>query len=51
VIHTRRPEAWAGLSKPTLTARLPKKRGKTSELPPEETVRRTVAILSEAGRF
>jgi len=28
-----------------------RKRGKTSELPPEETVRRTVAILSERGRF
>jgi hypothetical protein len=52
VIHTRRPEAWAGLSQ-TDAALLDflRRGGKTSELPPEETVRRTVAILSERGRF
>jgi hypothetical protein len=52
VIHTRRPEAWAGLSQ-TDAALLDflRRGGRTSELPPEETVRRTVAILSERGRF
>src|ERR1035441_8819138 len=52
LIHTRRPEAWAGLSQ-TDAALLDflRRGGRTSELPPEETVRRTVAILSERGRF
>jgi hypothetical protein len=52
VIHTRRPEAWAGLSD-TDAALLDflRRGGKTSELSPEETVRRTLALLSENGRF
>src|ERR1017187_5539858 len=52
VIHTRRPEAWAGLSE-TDAALLDflRRGGKTSDLPPEETVRGTVALLSERGRF
>jgi hypothetical protein len=52
LIHTRRPEAWAGLTG-TEAALLDflRRGGKTSELSPEETVRRTVVLLSERGRF
>src|SRR5437867_219615 len=47
VIHTRRPEAWAILSD-TDAALLDFLRlvGKASELTPEETIRKTVALLS-----
>ena len=43
VIHTRRPEAWADLSDAGCRALLDflRQRGKTSELSPEETVRKT----------
>jgi hypothetical protein len=52
VIHTRRPEVWAKLSE-TDAAMLDflRRGGRTSELSPAETVRRTVALLSEGGRF
>jgi len=52
IIHTRRPEAWAGLSdaEAALLDFL-RRRGNTSELSPEETVRRTLVLLSERGRF
>jgi hypothetical protein len=52
VIHTRRPEAWAGLSE-TDAALLDflRRGGKASELSPEETVHRTAGLLSEGGRF
>ena len=52
VIHTRRPEAWANLSE-TDAALLDflRQRGKSSELSPEETIRRTLTLLSEKGRF
>ena len=52
VIHTRRPEAWAGLSdaEAALLDFL-RRGGKTSELSPEETARRTVALFREPGRF
>jgi hypothetical protein len=52
VIHTRRPEAWAGLTG-TEAALLDflRRGGKTSELSPKETVQRTVVLLSERGRF
>jgi hypothetical protein len=52
VIHTRRPEAWVGLSE--LDAALLdflRRGGKTSELSPQETIRKTVALFSEKGRF
>lgn len=52
IIHARRPEAWTGLSE--IDAALLdflRQRGKTSELSPEETIRRTLALLSEKGRF
>lgn len=52
VIHTRRPEAWAALSD-TDAALLDflRQAGRTSELPPPETVRRTLLLFSEKGRF
>jgi hypothetical protein len=52
VIHTRRPEAWANLSEAD-AALLDFLRhgGRTSELSPEETVHRTLMLLSEKGRF
>ena len=52
VIHTRRPEAWANLSQAD-AAMLDflRRGGQTSELSPAETVRRTVALLSEHGRL
>lgn len=52
VVHTRRPEAWASLSE-TEAALLDFMRngGKTSELAPEETVRRLVSLLRHPQRF
>lgn len=52
IIHTRRPEAWANLSD-TDAAILDflRQRGTTSELSPQETARKIVALLSENGRF
>lgn len=52
VVHTRRPEAWASLSE-TDAALLDflRHKGKFSELSPEDTVQRTLALLSEQGRF
>jgi hypothetical protein len=52
VIHTRRPAAWASLSQ-TDAALLDflRRGGKTSELPPGETIRRTLTLLSEKGRL
>lgn len=52
VIHNRRPEAWRGLS--DIDAALLdflRRAGKTSELPAEDTVRRTLALFAEKGRF
>lgn len=52
VIHTRRPEAWRGLSD-TDTALLDflRRRGKTSELSPEGTIRKLLGYFREKGRF
>ena len=52
IIHTRRPDAWTGLRE-TDAALLDFLRGAggTSELSPEETVRRTLALFRERGRF
>lgn len=51
-VHTRRPEAWARLSE-TEAALLDflRNAGRTSELPPEETVRRTISLLDKRGCF
>jgi hypothetical protein len=52
VIHTRRPEAWDGLSA-TDAAILDflRRAGRTSELSAEETSRRTISLFSEKRRF
>lgn len=51
-VYTRRPGAWAGLSA-TDAALLDflRRSARTSELSPEDTVRRTLALLGEPGRF
>jgi hypothetical protein len=52
VIRTRSPEAWARLT--DLEAALLdflRRGGKHSELPPAETVRKLLSLLSERGRF
>lgn len=51
-VHARRPEAWAILSE-TEAALLDflRRRGETSELPPQETISRLLALFSEKGRF
>lgn len=51
-IHARRPEAWGILSEAD-AAMLDflRRGGRTSELAPAETVSRTVALLSEGGRY
>jgi hypothetical protein len=52
IIHTRRPEAWAKLSgEEAALLDFLRRAGKTSELPPKQTVRRTTKLLSEKGRF
>jgi hypothetical protein len=52
VIHTRRPEAWTSLSAAD-AALLDFLRhgGKSSELSPSDTIRKTMDLLSEQGRF
>lgn len=52
MIHTRRPREWAGLSQ-TDAALLDflRARGSASELTPEETARKALALTSEKGRF
>ena len=52
VIPTRRPEAWTRLSEAdTALLDFLRRGGRTSELAPEQTVRRTLSMLSEKGRF
>jgi hypothetical protein len=52
VIHARRPEAWSSLSEADAALLdFLRRGGKTSELSPQETVRRTLALFSEKGRF
>jgi hypothetical protein len=52
VIHTRRPEAWAGLSaEDAALLDFLRSRGSTSELSPDETVSRLLDLLRERGRF
>jgi hypothetical protein len=52
VIHTRRPEAWSGLTvfEAALLDFL-RRGGQYSELPPEETLGRLLALLAEPGCF
>ena len=52
IIHARRPEAWAKLSEEDAALLdFLRRGGKTSELSPEQTIRKTIALLSEKGRF
>jgi hypothetical protein len=52
VIHTRRPEAWTTLSdSDAALLDFLRRGGRTSELSPEETVRRALMLLSEKGHF
>jgi len=52
LIHTRRPEAWATLSdEDAALLDFLRRAGRTSELSPEKTIRRTMTLLSEKGRF
>jgi len=51
-IHTRRPAAWSQL--PAADAALLdflRRGARTSELSPEDTIRRTLTLLSEPGRY
>jgi hypothetical protein len=52
LIHTRRPKAWNSLTE-TDAALLDflRRHGQLSELSPEETIRRTLSLASETGRF
>jgi hypothetical protein len=52
VIHTRRPQAWASLSQEdTALLDFLRRGGNTSELSPQDTIDRTLKLLSEKGRF
>jgi hypothetical protein len=52
VIHTRRPQAWTGLSdSDAALLDFLRRAGRTSELSTEETIRRTIKLLSEKNRF
>jgi predicted transcriptional regulator of viral defense system len=52
VIHTRRPPAWRSLSEgDAALLDFLRNRGKTSELTPEETLRKLLASLRKPGRF
>ncbi len=52
IIHTRRPEAWARLSEADAALLdFLRRGGATSELSPEQTVRKTLTLLAEKGRF
>jgi len=52
VVYTRRPAAWAGLSEADAAWLDFLRRGaRTSELSPEETARRTLALLAEPGCY
>lgn len=52
VIHTRRPEAWAGLTQVDAAfLDVLRRHGRTSELPPAETVQRLQSLLKEGRRL
>jgi hypothetical protein len=52
IIHTRRPECWTGLSdEDAALLDFLRRGGRTSELTPEDTVRRILSLLSRSGRF
>jgi len=52
VVHTRRPAAWRRLTQEEAALLdFLRQRGRTSELSPEETTRRTLALLGNEDRF
>jgi hypothetical protein len=52
LVHTRRPDAWNGLGEDDAALLdFLRRAGKTSELSPEDTVSRTLALFREKGRF
>lgn len=52
VIHTRRPEAWASLTQSEAAILDVLRRGaRTSELPPQETLRKLLGLLRDDGRL
>jgi Family of unknown function (DUF6088) len=52
VIHTRRPQAWARLAEEEAALLdFLRRGGRTSDLSPEETIRRAVKLLSRKGCF
>ena len=52
VVHTRRPDAWKDLSEvDAALLDVLRRAGRTSELSPEETVKRALALCREQGRF
>ena len=52
VVHTRRPEAWSSLSdQDAALLDFLRRAGSTSELSDEETLRKTLGLFSEKGRF
>jgi hypothetical protein len=52
VVHGRRPEAWTSLSQSDAAVLdLLRRGGRTSELAPEETIRKTLAVFSEKRCF
>ena len=52
VIHTRRPAAWANLSeRDGALLDFLRNQAKSSELSPEITVKRTLALMQENGRY
>lgn len=52
VVHTRRPETWASLSdQDAALLYFLRRAGSTSELSEEETLRKTLGLFSEKGRF
>lgn len=52
VVHTRRPEAWSGLSdEDAALLDFLRRGGRASELTPDETIRRTLKFLKDSGRY
>jgi hypothetical protein len=52
IVHTRRPAAWKRLSREDAALLdFLRQAGRTSELPPDETARRTLAQLADDGRY
>lgn len=52
VVHARRPEAWSNLSEADAALLdFLRRAGRTSELGPQETVRKTLELVAERGRY